>query len=449
MKIQGAIKIAGVYWVLTLVGFCLSAGPAMGAYNTTKGELKIALFGNYMPLHGVYGKVMIGFEAEFAELLAFEMKKNITFVHTKRMSSIAAVKLGKVDVSLNSITPTAERSRLVGFTEPYVILDYRLMARPGRSMGSLAELTQKVAVAKGTGFDTMVASLPKARIVKVESIRAGLSKLLAKKVDFIAGEDVGLLNIGRSHGLALIGPSLGKSPLAMAVPKNNVKYYNKLLKKLEPELNMLRFRWSPGQANAPLYAAAFCGENVDRYLKASKDFWEDLPKEPSRREEMLASLRHVLPDFGAIPITFCKWKQEQMRLQHESWQDDLQRTKFNRYLFGHHWVIEYRPGQTSGEHYVFEPDGKCEVSSADGGHGQCEYDPAKNRIVMSIEHYFDDPDVEPMQFEFRFHFSRLNRDQAQVDVTFCSPPSNCRSCAPDDCKSYATDEIWVKRNKQW
>ena len=43
------------------------------AKTNAKEPLKVALSGNYMPLHGVKGDRMIGLEAELAELLAFEM----------------------------------------------------------------------------------------------------------------------------------------------------------------------------------------------------------------------------------------------------------------------------------------------------------------------------------------------------------------------------------------
>ncbi|QRK10789.1 amino acid ABC transporter substrate-binding protein [Archangium violaceum] len=212
--------------------------------------LRVALSGNYMPLHGSDRSGRVGLEAELALALGRELGREVEFVDTQRrfkLDTLKAVAEGKVDVSLNSITPTPERAQLVDFTRPYLKLSYRLAGRKGGiSTEKLRRLVGRVAVPSAAVRDAVEAALPEATAVDCEGLRQCIRMVEEGQADFVAYEDVGLHLAVRGSPLVVSEATFGRSPLAIATPKGGAAIIDAALEKLGPTLERLRREWKPG-----------------------------------------------------------------------------------------------------------------------------------------------------------------------------------------------------------
>ncbi|WPB79255.1 ankyrin repeat domain-containing protein [Archangium violaceum] len=225
--------------VFAIVG---TAGIAAAQQGTEGNVLRVALSGEYMPLHGFKDGVATGLEAEIAQRLARRLGATAVFVDTRRelgKGSAEAVASGEVHIALNSITPTPEREKLVAFTSPYLLMRYRLAARPEIVVGGLGEIRGRVA-GTALALRAVEPALPAARRVPAQSTAAALKLLLAGKADFVADEEVGLALAIQKMPLKLVGASFGESPLAIAVPKGDAWRYEQALEALWPEIEQLK-----------------------------------------------------------------------------------------------------------------------------------------------------------------------------------------------------------------
>ncbi|WP_257454206.1 ankyrin repeat domain-containing protein [Archangium lipolyticum] len=227
---------------LLLVLAIAGASIAVAQPSTEGNVLRVALSGEYMPLHGFKDGVATGFEAELAQRLAQRLGATAVFVDTRRefgKGSVEAVASGEVDIALNSITPTPEREKLVAFTSPYLLMRYRLAARSETVVGSLGQVRGRVA-GTALALRAVETALPSARRLPAPSTAAALKMLLAGKADFVADEEVGLAIAIQQTPLKLVGAPFGESPLAIAVPKGEARRYERALEPLWPELERLK-----------------------------------------------------------------------------------------------------------------------------------------------------------------------------------------------------------------
>ncbi len=214
--------------------------------------LRVGLSGNYLPLHGIEGGRLVGLEVDLARALGEQLGREVSFVNPKAfsMSSLSALRAGKVDISLNSVTITAARAETVSFTRPYVTLRYRLAAPPGTSISSLGALTGRVALPSGPTLEAARAAMPKATLLEAGSPHEAVGMLLRGEADYVCNEDVGLLLSIGDTDLVLAGPAFGESPLGIAAPLGQADPFDHALAAIEPQLRGLIDKWSPGVQKA-------------------------------------------------------------------------------------------------------------------------------------------------------------------------------------------------------
>lgn len=212
--------------------------------------LTVAMSGSYWPLHEETSDGgRDGFEAELARDLGRLLGLQVRFVGRKETGggSIDAVASGKADVAIASITPTDERRKLVDFTKPYLVLHYLIATRQADSASPLETADKKMAVPRGPAAAVAKALHPRATIVEVSSPDAAAQAVLGGKADFAFGEDVGMVLAIRGRPLGLVGPPVGESPIAVAVPKGQAARYDEALAKLAGRIAELARKYRPGE----------------------------------------------------------------------------------------------------------------------------------------------------------------------------------------------------------
>ncbi len=228
-------------FLLLLAADCYAAGQ-------TK-PLRVAMWGEYMPLHGFVGDRAIGLEAELAYTLGAYLNREVRFVDPRKkgMSSIEAVARGEADIAINAITPTPEREKLVAFTKPYLTMPYRVMRWSYDWIDDCRILASKRVVApEGPAFSALQAVIGD-KAVSAPSLQAAMDLLTANKVDFIFGEEAGLVALGRDRqvDLMLSVCPLGSAQFSIAAPKSEVTIYNNALDALQSTISELVRWWAP------------------------------------------------------------------------------------------------------------------------------------------------------------------------------------------------------------
>ncbi|NMO21258.1 amino acid ABC transporter substrate-binding protein [Pyxidicoccus fallax] len=239
------------HWMGVLALWLLPWGAAAGEAT----PLRVALSGQYLPLHGPSRDGMTGLEAELARALGRELGREVEFIDTRRkfkLGTLEAVAAGKVDLGLNSITPTPERARQVDFTRPYLELSYRLAGPEGNlRTKELPGYTGRVAAPPGPVREAVQEAMPQATLVDCADQAECLRKVDEKQADFAAGEDVGLQLAVRDSPLVVAEAAFGRSPLAIAVPKGGAAAIDAALERLGPTLEQLKKTWKPGENHLP------------------------------------------------------------------------------------------------------------------------------------------------------------------------------------------------------
>ncbi len=194
-----------------------------------------------------------GFEIDLARELAKQLLGSADLVelvplsHRERLSALTD---NRVDVAIAQLTVTANRSRLVAFTQPYYTDGTVAIARQGTARAALQH-GGAIAVLQGSVAIPLVRqAYPGAVLVAVDSYRDGLRALQAGKVLAFAA-DGGVLSAWlRQHPEYVpLGERLGSRGIAIALPRG--MQYEELRQRTQAVVEMWRkTNWARDRASA-------------------------------------------------------------------------------------------------------------------------------------------------------------------------------------------------------
>jgi TPR repeat protein/ABC-type amino acid transport substrate-binding protein len=222
-----------------------SARGADGA--VTPAPLRIAMSGNYMPLHGYEGGQAVGLEAELGRAIAQKLGREAMFLDRNAlgMSTLEALAAGRADLALNAISPTPERAAKVDFTAPYTHLKFRLFGRRDK----IRSIQGSYVVAVGdAAMDAVYATTWNESLGgrgPASTMDEALKLLRKGEVHFVAAEDIAAIAtvLADRKKLRLAEEPFGSSPIAMAVPKGEGPRYDAVLSGMTDLLHRLQERW--------------------------------------------------------------------------------------------------------------------------------------------------------------------------------------------------------------
>ena len=170
-----------------------------------------------------------------------------------------ALKTGKIDVILSSMTDTLKRRESLDFSDTYCRVGLALLVPKDSKVQSAADLNQpgrKIVARLGTtAVDYVKATLPQAEIVLQDQTAACLLEITQRKADAFIYDQLSILKMHLSQPestRALLAP-LEAGPWAMAVAKGNAE----LLGQINAFLKEFR-------------AAGGFDKLAEQYLKAEK-----------------------------------------------------------------------------------------------------------------------------------------------------------------------------------
>ena len=127
-----------------------------------------------------------GFDVDVAKLVAEKLGVELEIVDTTSVDRIPNLRSGKVDMIVGSFTGTAERAKVVSFSDSYVTaLVAAIAVRTDSGFETAADIaTRRIAVTKGTTQDLLITdAFPSAEIMRFDTEAAALFALLQGQVD--------------------------------------------------------------------------------------------------------------------------------------------------------------------------------------------------------------------------------------------------------------------------
>lgn len=97
--------------------------------KVTSGKpIVVAIAANREPMCFISDNKIVGLDCELIERIAFELKRPVQYYDMKFSALIAALESGKADLVISNMTATAEREKVVSFSEGYFVNPQVLLA---------------------------------------------------------------------------------------------------------------------------------------------------------------------------------------------------------------------------------------------------------------------------------------------------------------------------------
>ncbi|MBI2355110.1 MAG: transporter substrate-binding domain-containing protein [Deltaproteobacteria bacterium] len=180
-------RIAGVLLLAaaTLLG---AASCRDGRRAAAKGTLIVGMELSYPPFEMTdENGAPKGISVELASELGKFLGKRIVIQNMAFDGLIPALKSGKIDLILSSMTITDERRRSVDFSDPYLTTGLCLLVAKGSRVNSIADLDKAgitVAVKKGTtGHSFAAGNIRNARLLVLDREAAAVLEVVQGKAD--------------------------------------------------------------------------------------------------------------------------------------------------------------------------------------------------------------------------------------------------------------------------
>jgi polar amino acid transport system substrate-binding protein len=183
MKLTAFLKVAIVAPFLAV-----SLAHAQGASDgtLTQGTMLIGVDANNKPYTYIDDGKMVGFDVDLLRSIAKEMNLKIDFRVQDFSGLLPAVVSRQVDVAAGCIGITNSRSKMVDFSDGYLLGILSLAALPGSPITNQIDSVKgrRIGVVQGTIEDTMSAQfVPGAEIVRFPNVNAGFLSMRSKYID--------------------------------------------------------------------------------------------------------------------------------------------------------------------------------------------------------------------------------------------------------------------------
>jgi len=171
-----------------LVTFALTASGLAAAAEETAKPLIVGMELAYPPFEMTdqSGKPT-GVSVDLATDLAKSLGRPVVIQNTAFDGLIPALKTGKVDLVISSMTATAERAKSIDFSDPYISTGLCLLLKKDSTAKGITDLDRegvKVAVKKGTtGHIYATNNLKKAQILVLDKESAAVLEVSQGKAD--------------------------------------------------------------------------------------------------------------------------------------------------------------------------------------------------------------------------------------------------------------------------
>jgi len=217
-----------------------------------------------------------GHDGELSRIIAEKLHRPIVFSNMKFMALIPALQSGKVDMIISGLTQTAERAKVIAFSQSYFDnAQYMLVRKGGQEaaaptglkLASTGEIADKrIGVLLGSAHDVYAnKNYPQAKISQFHTAADIALAVKTGKIDAALYDQEELQDILRDDpSLGMLGGSLFNSPVGVGFSKKSAQLtadFNRFLAEIKQN---------------GVYAGM-----IDRWITKREDRMPELPKTPT------------------------------------------------------------------------------------------------------------------------------------------------------------------------
>jgi polar amino acid transport system substrate-binding protein len=143
-----------------------------------------------------------GVSVRLAEALGAHLGREVVIENVAFDGLIPALKTGKIDCIISSLTATPERARAIAFSEPYLKTGLALLVGVHSPVHSAADLDVRgrtIAVKKGTTGHQYAATLKQARVLVLDKESAAVMEVAQGKADAFLYDSLSVFRNQRRH----------------------------------------------------------------------------------------------------------------------------------------------------------------------------------------------------------------------------------------------------------
>jgi len=244
--------------VTILMGLCAGLTPIVAQESSSPPSiLRVGVSPVFPPMVFKQNKEVAGVEADLARALGESLGRKVTFVELPWEDQIEALRAGRTDIIMSSMSITTPRQVVLDFSKPYFIVAQMTLVRAedqGRyALGYPINPPGKVGVLKATTGEFLVQrKFPKASRKVFSSGEEAAQALMKKKIDLFISDSSLVWYLAGMHsadGLAAVPLALSEEPLAWGIRKGDEKLLasaNEFIDKASADGTMKRIfrRWT-------------------------------------------------------------------------------------------------------------------------------------------------------------------------------------------------------------
>lgn len=202
---------------------------AANARAADTSPLRVGVSPVFPPMVFKQGGHLAGVEVDLAQALGKSLGRPIKFVELPWEDQIEALRAGRTDIIMSSMSITTPRRHVVDFCRPYLLIgQLSLVRREDKNryvLGIPPKLACPVGVLRATTGEFLVQrEFPKAKLKVFKSEKDVAKALMKKKIDLFIGDSTLVWYLAGTHatdGLTAVALPLSEEALAWAVGKGN------------------------------------------------------------------------------------------------------------------------------------------------------------------------------------------------------------------------------------
>jgi polar amino acid transport system substrate-binding protein len=207
-----------------------SAPPPAPERPADSAPLRVGVSPVFPPMVFKQGKELAGAEVDLARAFGQRLGRKVAFVEVPWEDQIEALRSGKIDIVMSSMSITTARRSVVDFSKPYLVIGQMALVRRENQNDYILGFPTKpgtIGVIKATTGDFQAQrDFPKAprKVFKTDS--DAVSALKKKKIDLFISDSTTIWYLAGIHsadGLAPVPVALSEEPLAWAVRKGDAR----------------------------------------------------------------------------------------------------------------------------------------------------------------------------------------------------------------------------------
>lgn len=261
MRLFG-IVLAGAAMLLSAIQPGIAQTPSNLDTIIQRGTINVGV-GLGTPPYGFTNAQMEpdGYDVGVAKLIARDLGVKLNLVDTTAANRIPSLTSGKLDIVIYSFSITAERAKVIAFTNTYYVDSQVFVGVKGKPIGGMADLVGKsVGVTRASTNDIAATknAVQGTNIRRYEDDASTSQALLSGQVDGIVTSGALARAISAQNSTLQMGFTVASAPMAIGLRRNDPDFLHWLntdlfMLKTTGDLGALQKQWMGGTVDLPTF----------------------------------------------------------------------------------------------------------------------------------------------------------------------------------------------------